>query len=109
VLVPVAVKVVNLPVAAVVAPIGVLSMLEADVAPSVVVLLLAKVVKAPVPLVVAPIFILSIVPTAAGPIVTTPVPDGLKTTFALAGLSVTAALAVIVVAINGPPSSLITI
>jgi len=106
--VPVAVIVVNRPAAAVVTPMDRLLMVPAvagfsvtvpvpvgliatfaDAGLNVVVLDADRVVKAPVLAVVAPMDRLLMVPAVAGLIVTNPVPVGLNTTLALAGLNVT--------------------
>jgi hypothetical protein len=57
-------------------------------------------VNRPVDAVVAPILMLLIVPSVAGFIVTAPVPVGLNTTLAFAGLIATAPL----LAVNAPPT-----
>jgi hypothetical protein len=62
--------------------------------------LAVNVVNAPVLLVEAPILMLLIVPSVAGLIVTTPVPVGLNTTLAFAGLIAAAPL----LAVNAPPT-----
>ena len=64
-------------------------------------------VNVPAADVVAPIVMLLIVPSVAGPMVTTPVPVGCNSTFALAGLNVTVLDAVSVV--NDPVEPLIPI